>query len=103
MTRQESVMFPEAPSSRFAAEKCEKPVADLFGHRQHAVELCRSELLLPCEHADVTPQIMKLCIAHRHAKVLSNDILDIMRLVEDHRGVLGNDGSVILLFYRKIG
>ncbi len=96
-------MFLESRAPLPARQHAEKQSRPLPHHIEHAVELRRSELLPPRQSPDVPRQIGELETAHAHAEILPGHVLDLVRLVEDHRRVIGNDSGEVLVPGRKIG
>ena len=64
---------------------------------QDAVQLRRAELLHAAEHAEVAAQILEAVVADRDAEVLAGDVLDLVRFVEDHGVVVGEDAALVVL------
>ena len=84
-------------------EQPEEPVRVVGQQSQHLVQAGRQDLLPPRQRVDVAPQILHLVVAHGEPEVLSGDILDVVRFIENHRPIFGNDAAVFLFLHRQIG
>ena len=84
-------------------EQPEESVRVIGQQSQHLVQAGRQDFLPPRQRVDVAPQILHLVVAHGEPEILSGYILDVVRFVQNHRPVFGNDAAVFLFLYRQIG
>ena len=92
----------EANSPFGFAEQSEELLGAVAERVQNAVQLARSELLGARNRRDIANQLLKLVVAHADAEVSSRDVFDLVRFVENHRGVLRDDAAEILVLHRQV-
>ena len=63
----------------------------------------RAEVLAMRQGGDIAGQIVELIAGNGHAEILPGDVLDFVRFIEDHGGVVGNDAAALVAFHRQIG
>ncbi len=85
------------------AEQQEELLRAIVQRVQHPIQLARSKLLGPRNQRDIAPQLLELVVAHSHAEIFPGHILDLVRLVEHHRGVIRDDAAEVLVLHRQVG
>ena len=86
-----------------APTKAEEPRRAFAKRNQNPIELLRSETLAMRQASHVASQFLELVARNRDAEILARDILHVVRLVEDHGGVVGDDRAAIVFLHREIG
>ena len=86
------------------AEQGEELRRKLVEALQDAVQLRRAELLHAADGRDVAAQLLEAVVADRDAEVLAGDVLDLVRFVEHHGVIFGQDAALVLLVaQREVG
>ena len=84
-------MRAEAGAAFVGAEQSQKMRRAIAQRHQDAVQLLRSEILAVRQRGDVARQLLELVARNRDAEILAGDVFHLVRFVEDHGAVFGND------------
>ena len=82
------------------SEEAEKAKGQILHPAENAVQLGRPEFLQAAHRGGVAPQLLKLVVAHRNAEVLARHVFNLVRLVENHGVVLGEDSAFVVVVLR---
>src|SRR5262249_17135193 len=85
-------------------KKPKEPDGELIQPFQHAIQFRSAELFKAADRSQVAAKLLEAVIAHAHAEVLSDDIFDLMSLIENDGVIFGQDAAfIVFVLQRQIG
>ena len=92
------------PGSPFIGhEQIEKVLGAVAQNHENVVQLDGAKFLSTGDIRHVARQFFELVAGNRHAEILPGDVLHIVRFIEDHGVIFGNNAGQILALHRQIG
>src|ERR1700733_12976476 len=84
------------------AEKQEELLSAIVQRVEYPIQFAGAELFGARDRRDVAHQFLELIAADAHAEILARDVFDLVRFVENYRGVFRNDAAEVVVLHRQV-
>src|SRR5580700_44532 len=96
-------MSAESGAAFAGYKQIEKMLGAVAQNHEDVIELDRTELFSPGEDRDIAGQFLELIAGNGNAEVLAGYVFDIVRLVENHGVIFGDDAGQVFAFDGQVG